>query len=107
MRDAFSAISAEPPQDRTAQPNCRGPDRESLEYVASAPEPTVDQNRNLTGHRIHDSGKRLACGRSEVQVTRAMIRDDDARSPVLNRLHGVLGRKDSFDKHWDIGIRLH
>jgi hypothetical protein len=106
-RDAFSAISAETPQDRTAQPNCRGADRESLEHVAATAEPTVDQNRNLTGHCIHDSGKRLDGGGIEVQITRAMIRDNNACGAVVYRLHSVFRRKDSFDQHGDISRGLH
>src|SRR5690606_35351267 len=74
-----------------------GAQGDGFHYIAAAPDPAVDEHAQPAAHGLHDVRKSLDGSQRAVERASAMVRDDDAVGPDLQRVFGIFWMKDAFE----------
>src|ERR1700733_9282871 len=96
--DAILPGAGDAPKVRAADQNRAGAERQRLDDIDSAPEAAVDQHRRFAADRVHDAGKRADGGDRAVELTPAMIGDDDSVGAAIDRLTRFAGVQQALDQ---------
>ena len=72
--------------------------RQRFHDVDAAPDPAVHKNWDAVADRPLHKGKSVERGRCVLQLSRAMVRDNDRIRADVERLQGVVGMKDPLDE---------
>ena len=75
-----------------------GAEREGDRDVDAAADAAVDQHRAAAGDRVDRLGQGVGGGAHAVELAAAVVGDDDARRPVLDRERRVLGGQHPLDE---------
>ena len=81
LEDALGAVCttrSEPPQRRPARQHRLRSERERLDDVRPAPDPAVHEHDEPIARGLDDLRQRVERGRDPVELTAAVIRDDDS-----------------------------
>ena len=74
------------------------PERQRLEDVGPRPDPAVEDEHGLRADRLADGGQRVERGDGAVDLSAAVVRDDDAAGPELDGSPGIVRVQDPLDQ---------
>jgi hypothetical protein len=80
-------------------------ERQRLHHVGATLDAAVDEQRNPSLHPIGHVHQGIDRGRRGIQVSPAVIRDDDPPGSRLNRALGIVRIEDSLDHQRELGER--
>src|ERR1700730_1001181 len=86
------------PKRRSSDSDGRGSQRERLDDIRTAPDATVEQQRNSSGHRVRDPGQQLDRRGYGVELAPTVVRNDQRVDAMANREGGILGMRDSLQR---------
>src|SRR5262249_56562157 len=87
------AVDDEPPERRPPGQDRTGAERERLEDVGAASDPSVEQHLDPAADGVNDLRQRVDRGRDAVELAPAVVGDDEAGGAVLAGEAGVLRRE--------------
>ena len=93
------AAEGEPVQRRPADEHGASSERERHHDVGSAPNATVEVHLGAVADGVDDLGQRLERRDRAVELTTAVVRDDDAGGAVLAGEDRVLGGDEALHEH--------
>src|SRR6185437_15143941 len=99
VANAFLAGGRKAPDRRAPDENGLGAEGESLDRVGTAPDAAVEEHLDASVRRLRHLRQRVECCRRAVELSSAVVRDDDSGGAVLDRELGVLACEDTLEQH--------
>ena len=100
---ASLAVVRQSPEHGPADEHHTGAERQRLEHVGAAPHAAVHEYGQPAGQRGNDGLQRVHGGQTAVQLSAAVVGDDDAAGAVLGGQQGVLWRHDALHQQRHLG----
>jgi hypothetical protein len=76
------------------------PERNGLEHIRSTPEATVDDNVHVNSHGRDNLRQDLHRRNARIDVSSAVIADDNAVAAVIRSELGIICTQDAFDEQF-------
>src|SRR5213080_1269160 len=98
MRNAGLARDRKAPELRPSDETSLSSKRQRLDHIGATPHTAIDQDGNAPADRFDDRRERRDGGRRAVELAPAMIGNDDAIDPVVDRGLGLCRMKNALEQ---------
>ena len=93
------SVVRQSPEHGPADEDHLGAERQRLEHVSASPHAAVHEDGQPASQRLDHRLQRVHGGQTAVQLSAAVVGDDDAAGAVFGGQQGVLGSHDALDEH--------
>lgn len=106
LLDASLAVGGQSPEGGAANEDCFGTQSEGLEYIAALHDAAIHHDHQIVAHSSDYLGQDFNCCRRCVQLSSAMVGDNDAVAAVIASQFRVFGCEDTLQNDGQMGELL-